>query len=200
MCLYRKERVLSSKTMIRNVNKCIKFSVSPLNMSQNLYQSNIFYFFKGVQLQKKWKNIRDCFRRELRRLNSEGDLPYKRLYRNYDLLSFLEPIMCIGQNTSAKEESYQDLELFGKLTQAPKARLSKRRKKHVEQNINEMAVFEENNSKEPEVPEIYTSATTGDGDTLFMMSLISEMKKIPENKRLHVKVKLMNVILEAQES
>jgi hypothetical protein len=71
-------------------------------------KASLFWLFSGVQLQKKWKNIRDYYFREIRRLKNvrsgEG-APEKSAYIYYDQLQFLKVVTESGPTASNIERA-----------------------------------------------------------------------------------------------
>ncbi|XP_076243295.1 uncharacterized protein LOC143184729 [Calliopsis andreniformis] len=149
----------------------------------------------GLNLQKRWKNLRSCFTRELRRLKSaksDSAASRKRPYIFYNQLSFLKNVT-IDTNTessmSEEDESTEQLKWKPYLRDGIPVR---KKFKKIEENVNEEPInllqrFVNAQMRRETVLE-------EDEDRMFLMSLLSSFRRIPENKKATTKIQIIKLI------
>lgn len=158
---------------------------------------NFFFLFPGKSLQKKWKNIRDSFLRELRRVKgakSGAAAKRKSPYVYFQHLMFLKDT--VEPNTT--ESNINDAENIVPPTPESVSQGQPRSKKKKEDNNFEkedlvLVLKESINSRSQR-----ESALEDDDDRLFMLSLVKDFKKIPESAKLKTKMEMINLIHRAQ--
>ncbi|KAG8305232.1 hypothetical protein J6590_074424 [Homalodisca vitripennis] len=162
-----------------------------------------------MTLQKKWKNIKDSYAREKRRLSgvkSGSAAERKTLYVFYNTLTFLNtnnPPTNTHSNVDRQDPDNTDLLHLD--IEAPAANpdptgpyetrvLAKKRKPKDEVGQQLVKILkdsaEERRNREIEL--------TSDEDRLFLMSLVSDLKRVPEHLKLSVKRQLMAVLEQNQ--
>ncbi|KAG8246585.1 hypothetical protein J6590_081413 [Homalodisca vitripennis] len=162
-----------------------------------------------MTLQKKWKNIKDSYAREKRRLSgvkSGSAAERKTPYVFYNTLTFLNtnnPSTNTHSNVDRQDPDNTDLLHLD--IEAPAANpdptgpyetrvLAKKRKPKDEVGQQLVKILkdsaEERRNREIEL--------TSDEDRLFLMSLVSDLKRVPEHLKLSVKRQLMAVLEQNQ--
>lgn len=163
----------------------------------------------ALRFQRKWKSLRDCYSRELLKMKKEKGTPAnRRRYRYYNQLSFLQtvvkPISVIenveNMTMSVKKEPEKQREMEASL----KSR--SRNKKNISSDMKQL----EEDMKQLEEDKLFVSVAEKlirercqetmekDEDTLFVLSLVPELKKIPDDIKLDVKCELLNVFKKAR--
>jgi len=169
-----------------------------------LHKYIIYYIkliFLGINLQRKWKSLRDCFSRELGRMKkfkSGSEISRKNPYVYYNQLSFLKPII---QNKPTEKNLIPDVDESGDdgpssskvLNNEP----SSKKKKVTSTNSIENKIINALH-KSVEFREEQTNKYEEDTDRLFLLSLLKPLKQIPEPLRFSVKIDLMKVINNAK--
>ncbi|XP_032526361.1 uncharacterized protein LOC116777109 [Danaus plexippus] len=149
-----------------------------------------------LQLQRKWRSLRDAYNRELRarRAAPRGN---RRVYIYFKRMSFLGGFDGDVSNDEDRDGnqvifSNQPTEdpLFGEVSKKRKRR--KRRKcssdsEHEPKEL-EMQVFP------------VEMADEGDSDKLFLLSFLTEMKQLPANIKMWARAQIANVMQEAVSS
>ncbi|XP_043486093.1 uncharacterized protein LOC122513715 [Polistes fuscatus] len=163
----------------------------------------------ALRFQRKWKSLRDCYSRELLKMKKEKGTPAnRRRYRYYNQLSFLQtvvkPISVIenveNMTMSVKKEpeKLREMEASLKSRSRNKKNISSDMK-HLEENMKHLE--EENlfaSVAEKLIRERCQETMEKDEDTLFVLSLVPELKKIPDDFKLDVKCELLNVFKKAR--
>ncbi|KAG8289300.1 hypothetical protein J6590_107336 [Homalodisca vitripennis] len=162
----------------------------------------------GIVLQKRWKNLRDSFARELRKKKTtkSGSGAVKGTpYVYFQRLIFLENTvrnkettsnLDLSSNSQLPEEEEADTEDL--VTPGPiNSGESQRKKiklnpvdKHFSDILTKSIAVREKQQLE---------STNDDEDKLFCLSLYKELKKIPEQGRIRTKIQLLEVIQRSQE-
>ncbi|XP_027229943.2 uncharacterized protein [Penaeus vannamei] len=154
----------------------------------------------ALTLQRKWKSLRDCYARELKKQKTlpSGSKARQNTYIYFRRLQFLENSDA-GKDTVSNLEKNEDettsddedvIVERGTTTNSKQKKLKLNpADKHfadiLERNLLERRKEEENRN---------------DDDRLFCLSLYKELKKVPENLRLMTKIEVLNVIHRAQTS
>ncbi|XP_060875270.1 uncharacterized protein LOC132948688 [Metopolophium dirhodum] len=154
----------------------------------------------SVNLQKKWRNIRDCFvKAHKAKENKSGSEAKKKCpYVFYDNLLFLKDtvsVNLISSNITSNIETHNEDEIVeGQRTAAHPSDSSwvpKRNKKNKNDDIGRELIGILNKNLE-------TKNVGEDEDRLFFMSLVKDFKKIPEHLRMQTKLDVLKVIQDAQ--
>nr|XP_026494283.1 uncharacterized protein LOC113399379 [Vanessa tameamea] len=134
----------------------------------------------GFTLRKRWKNIRTCFARELKRQKNYGSgVGRKSEYMYYKQLLFLTNVMNIVEKDIDEEPEYMyyddnDIELK-QTTVSENVRKCKRK------NLDDVDSF---------------SSKEDDEDHLFLLSLHKTLQRIPKSKKIAVKIKMLSILNE----
>lgn len=166
-------------------------------------------FSPGVDLQKKWRNIRDSFVKahKAKETNTGSAAKKKVLYVFYDKLLFLKDIAFNIKKRDVQRVKYEianevddattQVEEHASRTQAEdtpseNSWTSKRYKRNDYVNIvgKELIEVLKKNLERNNVED--------DEDRLFFLSLVKEFKKIPERMRIQTKLDILKVIKDAQ--
>jgi hypothetical protein len=130
-------------------------------------ENNLFLLLSGVQLQKRWKNIRDSYFRELRRLKnirSGAAAPKRNSYIHFQQLHFLKGAAGTSSETHRPPQN----------------------KKRAEDCIGlEMVNVLRSTLQESE---------RHDSDILFLLSLVDDFKKIPDYSKSSAKIEMIKLI------
>lgn len=153
-----------------------------------------------MNLQKKWRNIRDSFvKAHKAKENKSGSEAKKKCpYVFYDNLLFLKDTVSVNLTssniTSNTEINNEDEIVEGQHTTAHPSDSSwvpKRNKKNKNDDIGRELIGILNKNLE-------TKNVGDDEDRLFFMSLVKDFKKIPEHLRMQTKLDVLKVIQDAQ--
>ncbi|XP_072947672.1 uncharacterized protein [Epargyreus clarus] len=164
-------------------------------------------FLVSTQLQKKWKNIRDCYNKEYKKEKatpSGSGARKKARYMYFSRLSFLQNSVSNKDTTTNMEEqnvkqSEETSQLNANATAATEIRPPKRKKTQVPEEKLAVLIEKSIESRQNFQNELQeNSITKQDDDKLFCLSLYKELKKVPENKRLATKIELLQVIQKGQ--
>ncbi|KAL4714347.1 hypothetical protein ACJJTC_009699 [Scirpophaga incertulas] len=150
----------------------------------------------GKELQKKWKNIRDNFVKALKdNVSRSGSAAKKKTqYIFYNNLMFLKDTVSINEtdsNMPRQENDGNETENVTDPVIPPPPKRNKKKKKEDDIGVELINVLNKN---------VEFRKAEEDEDRLFFLSLVSEIKKVPEHIRLRTKAKIMQVITEAQTS
>lgn len=155
-----------------------------------------------MTLQKKWRNIKDSYNRERRRLNgakSGSAAQRKSPYVYYNILSFLN---CntppTNTHTSISSPDAEGTEIPQDI-ESPRGPyetrvLAKKRKPQDEVGRQLINVLKES----AEARQKRDNEMFQDDDKLFMLSLVSDFKKVPQHLKLSVKRQFINILEETQ--
>lgn len=148
--------------------------------------------FLGETLQKKWRNIRDCFvKAHKAKTTMSGSAAKKKIpYVFYNSLLFLKDTISINSTTSkvtvkSEEANNDDAGLAANVSWTPKHKA----KKHDDNGKELIGKLKSNVANE---------TCEDDGDRLFFLSLVKEFRKIPDHLQLQTKLDLLKVIKDAQ--
>jgi hypothetical protein len=145
---------------------------------------------------KKWKNIRDCYFREIRRLKnarSGAAAPKKSTYIYFDQLQFLNVITECGPIASNFERATEPEAAEISETQSSQGYIPPQKKKRNDDVISmEMvnALKSSINSRE--------ESERHDSDKFFLLSLLDDFKKIPDYSKNSAKIEMLNVVQKYQ--
>ncbi|KAK2587681.1 hypothetical protein KPH14_003798 [Odynerus spinipes] len=159
----------------------------------------------ALRFQRKWKSLRDCYSRELLKLKKErlgAVAPANRKqYMYYNQLSFLQtvvkPMSSIMETVDnlakvVKKEPKKHTEIEVNVKSNMRSKRSISDMKQLEDDKLFMAVAEKIMRGKPQ------QTMEKDEDTLFVLSLVPELKKIPDDMKLDVKCELLNVFKKAR--
>ncbi|CAG9791256.1 unnamed protein product [Diatraea saccharalis] len=155
---------------------------------------------KVLQLQRKWRSLRDAYNRELR-ARKTGDRERKRVYKYFKRMSFLG-----GFTGSVSEEDEQetvecksnpdDTMILTERENTPETpKLKKPRKSKRKRRSTDSIPAPE----EMEMP-MFSLETINDGDDsdkLFMLSFVPEMRQLPGHLKMWVRAQIANAMQEA---
>ncbi|KAG8264264.1 hypothetical protein J6590_014551 [Homalodisca vitripennis] len=160
----------------------------------------------GASLQKRWKNLRDSFARELRKKKTtkSGSAAVKSTpYIYFQRLMFLENTMRNKETQSSIEEDettvLQDVDERSDnedltIPQRPLSSGIKRPKMNpVDKHFSDIL------TKSISLRESQTLPESDDEDKLFCLSLYKELKREPQHVRIRTKIQLLEVIQRAQD-
>ncbi|CAG9790185.1 unnamed protein product [Diatraea saccharalis] len=144
-------------------------------------------------LQKRWKSIRGCFTRELNRQKSlkagTSSGPRKSEYMFFKQLLFLQKVVALREPevtaTDSDSESQQDRQMIN-FAKRPKTK----------ETAPEDDKFLEALDKIIKTRKRHEMGSQ-DEDRLFMLSLVSSLKKVPPQRKMSTKIKIMTVLEEA---
>lgn len=160
-----------------------------------------------TMIQKKWKGIRSCYSRELLRKRKEKSgtgATGRKQYVHFEILRFLETVC--KQTASTKDEdtsleneneNAQDIscEIQTKETGVAKEQRhnqSRKRKNSDDDELDEVL-------KTRIVEESQQASLDNDEDRLFLLSLVSELRKVPVDRKLKLKSDIIAAISQAQQ-
>ncbi|KAL4111820.1 hypothetical protein QTP88_015705 [Uroleucon formosanum] len=155
---------------------------------------NYFVSPAGKSLQQKWKNIRTSFSRKLKRRSgakSGAAASRKISYIYFPQLQFLKETVQKNQTQASIDETEVVSNDEGGNVQI-RSLIAKNKKKSDDDSLievlKESISLRENRERKQEC----------DSDRLFMLSLLDDFRKIPEDRRLPTKMELLDVIKRAQ--
>lgn len=149
-------------------------------------------------MQKKWKNIRDSFLRELRRIKctkSGSAAARKSPYIYFKQLLFLKPT--VEQNNTDSNLNDVEDNVDNPILESVSQATPRSKKKKVESNIERedlVSILKESINSRNERELRYEN----DSDRMFLLSLLNDFKKIPESAKMSAKIEIFNVIHRAQ--
>lgn len=155
---------------------------------------HLHLLFSADSLQKRWKGIRGCFTRELSRQRSlksgSGCGSRKSEYIYFKQLLFLLRVVAIRETdplaaTAVPEDPQRDIQV-GDYPNIFKT----------EQSASEDDKFIEALNKSIESRE-KTETSDQDEDRLFMLSLVNTLKRVPQQKKMATKIKIMSILDDA---
>ncbi|XP_073943372.1 uncharacterized protein [Choristoneura fumiferana] len=186
---------------------------SDRNLKRRAWEELVLIFCEGddseekkkllsSSLQKKWKSLRDNYMREVKKMKtvkSGSGASKTSSYIHFNRLQFLQPSIADKHtensfNTENESASSEVAEVEGSSAfKSPKSTPRKKQKISPADerfaSILEQSLVQKNVSHPKE---------DDDEDKLFCLSLVKEIKKIPEYKRLHTKIGIYNLILQNQ--
>ncbi|PZC77191.1 uncharacterized protein LOC110377020 [Helicoverpa armigera] len=151
-----------------------------------------------LQLQRKWRSLRDAYNRELRARRS-GIRINRRVYRYFKRMSFLGGF---EGSLSADEELDEDIMLEAQIPEEAlnietvKVKKVKREKKKRKRESSEGSHQPTEELEMPMFP-MEIAETETDSDRLFLLSFLPEMRQLPINIKMWVRAQIANVMQEA---
>ncbi|XP_022831385.1 uncharacterized protein LOC111359920 [Spodoptera litura] len=153
----------------------------------------------GVNMQRKWRNIRDSFVKAHKAKQSKNGSRANRksAYVFYDNLLFLKDTETLnnttGHVTTENEDSNTAVQneetLLSTTARPPSPKRSK--KNNRDDNISREFVGASSRNLERNIID-------DEGDRLFFLSLLKEFKKIPEHMQMQSKIDILKVLKDAQ--
>lgn len=153
-------------------------------------------------MQKRWKSIRGCFTRELNRQKSlksgSGRGPRKSEYIYFKQLLFLQKVVALREPevVTSKESEASDPDVEKNSQQDRQVVNGPKRMKTKEKTAPEDDKFIEVLNKSIKTRE-QNELENQDEDRLFMLSLVNTLKKVPPQKKMVTKIKIMTLLEEA---
>ncbi|XP_053617630.1 uncharacterized protein LOC128679415 isoform X2 [Plodia interpunctella] len=182
------------------INTRIAVSGRALLGSQEFHNWNI------LQLQRKWRSLRDAYNRELRARRT-GVRVNRRVYKYFKKMSFLGGFT----GTLSEEDEINDIQaeyLGGEdhvntdeddtpvREREKKVKLEKsRKKKRTRRQPDCIPPPEE--LEMPMFPMEITNDSDSDSDKLFLLSFLPEMRQLPVNIKMWVRAQVANIMQEA---
>ncbi|XP_059054846.1 uncharacterized protein LOC131848903 [Achroia grisella] len=148
---------------------------------------------KVLQLQRKWRSLRDAYNRELR-ARKTGVRINRRVYRYFKRMSFLGGFTgTVSEDDDAPDEvdNGDDDSQFQKVVKVKKPR----KKRHRKSSSDGIPAPEE--LEMPTFPIEMADEGESDSDRLFLLSFLPEMKQLPVNIKMWVRVQIANAMQEA---
>nr|CAD7415474.1 unnamed protein product [Timema poppensis] len=160
-------------------------------------------------LYRRWKSLRDCFRRELsiqakeERFNTTDSR--RKTYMYYDNMLFLLPIM--GQTRAKKDSDEEERkpDVTDEVEEEPREKHPRRRYKGLSRVSRRPSVLDEDPLVEVQmcsVPQIVApaeeEAPNDDDDKAFLMSLLPTLRRFDERDKLTVRIEIMNTLRKCQ--
>ncbi|XP_077297462.1 uncharacterized protein LOC143919142 isoform X2 [Arctopsyche grandis] len=155
--------------------------------------------YAGEFLKLKWKNIRTCFSREMRRRAGSkrgAAATRKSPYVFFNQLQFLAETVInnrrqvILANSEAEENENDDP--VEELSPPPQKRMKKIPKDKTHNELKRVL------KKSVNIKEEFEPIQYVDSHKMFLFSLIDDFKKIPENRLLNTKMEIINAIQRAR--
>ncbi|XP_046967250.1 uncharacterized protein LOC124535193 [Vanessa cardui] len=136
-----------------------------------------------ITLQKKWKGIRGCFTRELKRQEKlkAGDFPGPRKseYTHFQQLQFLRKVVISRDSDEAPDYIYYEVPDFTT---------------NIKKEDDDDDPLQEDRYRRAKKPKYELD---DDEDKLFLLSMLSTLQSIPVSKKITTKIKLLTVLEEA---
>lgn len=152
----------------------------------------IFFLFIVADIQRRWKSLRDCFRRELLRIkkmkSGSGQECRRKEYIYFKQLSFLTPIC----ETKSQEEQTSEGPAEEKNepeSQLPDRLVHPKKKKRKTAGSEEQVLLQtlaKNIKKKTNAQD--------DPDKHFLLGILPHFKSLPENAKLEVKAEFINIL------
>jgi hypothetical protein len=160
---------------------------------------DIFFFFSASNFQRRWKSLRDSYTRELAKKKKEksgSGASGRRQYVFFEQLRFLETSVKSTLNSIVDENEDRCQNDPSPVEEAEEHAVpTRKRKKNIKEPTETDHLIENLKAK------FYSRETSNenkDEDTLFMLSLVPELKKLPELVKLDTKSEILNVLRRAR--
>jgi len=157
----------------------------------------IIDFFTGTLIQKKWKNLRDCYSREKGKQNKEfksgAAAIYRKKYVYFENLKFLQSTMKSSQTGGSmdddeEEGSKEDGQEEQEQTEVNQRKQNSRKKKKSNEEDDELIKCLKTRILQKQ------EADENDEDRHFLLSLVPDIKKIPPHMKFDFKMRIMTVV------
>ncbi|XP_045776533.1 uncharacterized protein LOC123874981 [Maniola jurtina] len=150
----------------------------------------------GCKLQQKWKNLRTCFGRELKRQRNSGSVATRKSeYIYYKKMLFLTNVMSERDITEPEyvyfhedETSQSETTDNKNLAEQLQTQYDDKNQSHTNQSVK--------NSKKRKAceSEELLSNEDEDEDRLFLLSMHETLKQVPIKKKMGVKIKMLSIL------
>lgn len=160
----------------------------------------MFFYFSGNELQKRWKNLRTCFKREYdaqKNVASGSGAQKRRKYLYFEQMLFLRDSIesritsnSIEQNDNYEkgdvDEHEESQEMTVNTRANPMAKSSTRRKAPISKSYEEslLQILKEKKDEDKEIDE----------DKYFLLSLLPSFKKFNEDQKFVARTQILNVM------
>ncbi|KAM3955760.1 uncharacterized protein ACR2FA_010316 [Aphomia sociella] len=148
---------------------------------------------KVLQLQRKWRSLRDAYNRELRARRT-GVRVNRRVYRYFKRMSFLGGFtgtVSDDDDAPAEENVADEDNSFQEVVKVKKPRKKRPRKPSTD------SVPPPEELEMPMFPVEIADEGDNDSDRLFLLSFLPEMRQLPVNIKMWVRAQIANVMQEA---
>ncbi|CAK1589985.1 unnamed protein product [Parnassius mnemosyne] len=146
-----------------------------------------------LQIQRKWRSLRDAYNRELRARRS-GVRIHRRVYIYFKRMSFLGGFE--GTLSEDDDTTIIDIDFLKEHTKPSSAKQPKRKKR-----IKKSSSDSEPPQDEVEMPVFNNVEIPGDmeadTDKLFLLSFLPEMRQLPLNIKMWTRAQIANIMQEA---
>lgn len=148
-------------------------------------------------LQKRWKSIRSCYAREVKRQKNvksgSGATNRKSEYIYFKQLQFLQKVVAIREE-GVEEENSESTEVG----ERPKQKVTNKRKVTVDDDPFVQALNNSIEQRRRETTEQRLRETAEvDEDRLFLLSLLSTLKNLPPQVKMATKIKMLTLLNDA---
>lgn len=148
-------------------------------------------------LQKRWKSIRSCYAREVKRQKNlksgSGATNRKSEYIYFKQLQFLQKVVAIREE-GVEEENSESTEVG----ERPKQKVTNKRKLTVDDDPFVQALNNSIEQRRRETIEQGLRETAEvDEDRLFLLSLLSTLKNLPPQVKMATKIKMLTLLNDA---
>lgn len=183
------------------------------------YISSSFFFASVSHIQRKWKGIRTCYARELqkkKRERNESAASGRKQYVYFESLRFLETVAKqpavsteegLATNFSLDNDNEEDQEVGQEVQKEdwePEKRIHRQSRKRTSAENDEPRTNNGDDAFIHVFKKILQAAEKSscekDEDRFFLLSLVSELHKVPPNKKLKLKSEIINAIFQAQQT
>lgn len=160
------------------------------------------FFFSANTLQKKWKNLRDNFSKELKRqkdMKSGSGAGKRNPYIYFHRLQFIEKVVANNttiSNLSGNDQFDHEPEIED--LQPGPSKVSAKKFKTNTNNMDKQLMDILHKSVELREKRDAECSSSQDEDKLFCLSLYKELLKVPEHGRITVKIQLLQTLQRAQ--
>lgn len=157
-----------------------------LGLPFRVQQLIVFVFFAAADLQRKWRSLREGFRRELVAVKSgSGQEIWKKEYIYFQQLSFLLPIYKIKEGeVSAGPAEERNTKCENQLLDFP-PHLKKRKAAAAKEQVLLQTLARNADKK---------ANPTADPDKHFLLSLLPHLKSLPDDAKLDVMGEFINIL------
>lgn len=169
-----------------------------------VYTSSLF---SAVGIQMKWKGIRSCYTRELLKKKKEksgSSASGQKEYVCFETLRFLETVSKHTANSMNDQDNFQHNRIEEGQEISPEMqdqsgltekRLQNRPKKRGNSDDSELIQALKNKI----LHESKQASDENDEDRMFLLSLVSELHKVPADRKLKVRSDIISTITQAQQ-
>lgn len=159
-------------------------------------------------IQKKWKGIRTCYTRELMKRKKEKNLTKetgRKQYVHFESLQFLEGLTRVS--TSSVDEEPTTNAGLNTRKEVRKVQEETQKEDEIEKSSDRQSRKRANDEEDELIQVLKKKILQGekpsgenDEDRLFLLSLVSELHKVPADKKLKLKFDIIAAIYQAQQT